>query len=131
MGTRQKRIFTVEGTTDNLRAHCAQYGVKYGIVYHHLFRDFWTIEQALGIDPPPPRKLPQSYHESTCLIPADEILYLVISGQIDAEEYLRLEGVKKNNHLLQTANFADDESSACDVADASGAGKPTAILVPP
>jgi hypothetical protein len=123
---RQKRIFTVRGITDNLRAHSRRYGISYATVYYRLLNQSWTIEQALGIDPPPPPKLREDCHGAHCLIPIDEILGLVISGQIDAERYLQLEGVSKNAHPLRTENFADDESSDDDDGDGCDADSPTA-----
>jgi hypothetical protein len=104
------RIYTVQGVTANLKQLAAHFGVGYPLAHTRKFRREWTLEQALGLEPPP-RGRGQQVHRhyeglvsGPALAPADENFLRAHFQLITAEEYLRLEGVPMNGYPLEARN---------------------------
>lgn len=97
------RIFTVLGVTDNV----TQLAIHFGALpqtAHARLNIGWSIEQALGLAAPPPRRTSGG---RGCHLPAgprllspEANLWLAIATPMPAEEYLRHEGIPLNDHPL-------------------------------
>jgi hypothetical protein len=108
---RVPRIYTVQGITANLRAHSQRFGVLYQLAHARMFKlkPGWTVEQALGLAPrPAPKSTGIRYRPPLIngprLAPPGENFLHAHLRLIDAEEYLRREGVPTNEHPLRVVS---------------------------
>lgn len=103
-----RRIYTVNGVTGNLKQLSIHFGVPFGTVYRRKGKLKWTIEQSLGVEPPPnpERHGGQTRQQRAALLPRlaepeinlwdawRNLLDARLGGtRISAEEFLRREGV--------------------------------------
>lgn len=105
-------IHTVLGITNSVK----QLAIHFGVVpqtAHARLEIGWSIEQALGLAAPPPRRRQGG---RVCHLPAgpplasaEDNLWLAILTPMPAEEYLRREGIPPNGYPL-TDKLPDEES---------------------
>lgn len=107
-------VYTVRGVTDNLRRLSAHFGVGYQTAHSRLTQIGWSLEQALGLVPPPPRRRSGG---RGCHLPAgprlasaEENLLAAMLTPMSAEEYLRREGVPLNDHPLPGGDHEESVS---------------------
>lgn len=107
-------IYTVHGITNNVKQLALHFGVLPQTAHARL-QIGWTIEQALGLAAPPPRR-PQGGRG--CHLPAgprlasaEENLLAAILTPMSAEEYLRREGVPLNDHPLPVGGDHEESVS--------------------
>lgn len=106
------QIYTVAGITNNVKQLAEHFGVICQTAHARL-KIGWSIEQALGLTAPPPRRRQGG---RGCHLPAgpplasaEDNLWLAILTPMPAEEYLRREGIPPNGHPL-TDKQPDEES---------------------
>lgn len=110
---RVPRIYTVRGVTDNLSNHADRYGITRQLAWARIFERHWTVEQALGLEPPPARKCGRQVAallHSVPLAPVEDIVAGAVLGLLTAEEYLHLEGVAPNAHPLSQRTAFEEET---------------------
>lgn len=103
------RKITVNGVSATRAEHAATHGVSYRTLMSRLSAD-WTLEQALGLAPKPKRARGKSVgaphwsnlQDGLRLASALDNLIAAVSGEANAEEYLRREGVPQNGYTLRS-----------------------------
>lgn len=100
----------MNGVSATLAEHAATHGIAYKTLMGRLSTD-WTLEQALGLAPKPKRSRGKgksafwsNLQDGPRLADPLENITGAITGELDAEEYLRREGVPENGYTLPSCD---------------------------